>query len=63
MTRKRFRKLYYSWIIKNRDSFNDLGKILQNTRKVGFRPEKVKPNDYSYQRMWNFLSDSITGKQ
>ena len=52
MTRKRFKKLYYSWIIKNRDSFENLGKTLKNVRKV----EIVKPNFHVYQLAWNYLN-------
>ena len=58
MTKKRFKKLYYSWIIENRESFEDLGKILKNTRKVGFHSATLKP-DYSYQRAWNLLNEPI----
>ena len=59
MTRKRFRKLYYSWIIKNRDYVENLGEALKSTRKVGFSPATLKPN-YSYQRAWNILNEPIT---
>ena len=59
MTRKRFRKLYYSWIIKNRDYVENLGEALKSTRKVGFNPTTLKPN-YSYQRAWNLLNEPVT---
>lgn len=59
MTRKRFRKLYYSWIIKNRDYVENLGEALKSTRKVGFNSATLKPN-YSYQRAWNLLNHPVT---
>lgn len=59
MTKKRFRKLYYSWIIKNRDYVENLGEALKSTRKVGFNPTTLKPN-HSYQRAWNILNEPVT---
>lgn len=63
MTKKRYKKLFYSWIVENREYFEDLGEALKSVRKVGFKPDKPKANDSSYQRAWDFLNEPLMKKK
>ena len=53
MTRKRFKKLFYKWILDHREAYKDIGQTL----KVVWSVESGRAMAADYQKFWDALKN------